>query len=243
MRTKGVRNELKFYSILVFLDVFDEKWYRIGINDFRGENMSDEIVKDEKEDVEQSEKKIRGLAILATAMLAWLLVWALVLKLGSKEMLVRNYNNISALTLKERILWDLIPFRYRGTEEWQFRQKIDTVLNCFVLAPFGVTLCYIFKKENVWRNAALCLGFAVCIEALQLLTLVGNPATEDLITNPLGCFIGYGFYKLIFRRLNPKQTTRFLIVSNIILALAVVFSVVTIAIEFDTIIKVLTRTL
>ena len=207
------------------------------------ESMCKENEIAEQENAEQNEKKIRLLAILATAMLAWILIWALVLKMGSEIMLVRNYYNIRALTLKERILWDLIPFQYRGEEEWQLRQVVATVLNCFVLAPFGVMFCYIFKKENVWRNAALCLAFAVCIEALQLLTLVGNPATEDLITNTLGCFIGYGFYKLIFSRLNPKQTTRFLIVSNIILALAVVFSIVTTAIAFDTIIKVLTRTL
>ena len=203
----------------------------------------EEIKENEIVEQENAEKKIRKLAILATAMLAWILVWALVLKMGSEIMLERNYYNISALTLKERILWDLVPFQYRGAEEWQLRQMVATVLNCFVLAPFGVTLCYVFKKENVWRNAALCLGFAVCIEALQLLTVVGNPATEDLITNTLGCFIGYGLYKLIFSRLNPKQTTWFLIILNIILALAVVFSIVTTAIAFDTIIKVLTRTL
>ena len=203
----------------------------------------EEIKENEIVEQENAEKKIRKLAILATAMLAWILVWALVLKMGSEIMLERNYYNISALTLKERILWDLIPFQYRGAEEWQLRQMAATVLNCFVLAPFGVTLCYVFKKENVWRNAALCFGFAVCIEALQLLTVVGNPATEDLITNTLGCFIGYGLYKLIFSRLNPKQTTWFLIISNIILALAVVFSIVTTAIAFDTIIKVFTRTL
>ena len=196
-----------------------------------------------QEDSQQSEKTIRGLAIAATVMFAWILVWALVLKLGSEIMLVRNYYNLRNMTLEERILWDIIPFHYRGEPEWVMRQVLSTILNCFVLAPFGITLCYIFKKPNVWRNAALCFGFALCIEILQLFTAVGNPAPEDLITNTASCFIGYGIYHFFLRCMTSKQTTRFLIVSNVVLGLIVIFSFVTIAIAFDTIFKILTRTL
>lgn len=197
----------------------------------------------EEEKTVQSEKRIRQFAIMAMLMLVWILVWALVLKMGSKIILVRNYQSLKDLTLKERILWDIIPFNYRGDAKWKLMQVMNTILNCFVLAPFGVILCYIFKKPNVWRNAALCLGFSLCIEMLQVPATLGNPATEDLITNTLGCFIGHGLYILIFRRMKVKQTYRFLLVSNVILVLVVIFSVITTAMAADTIFLILTKTL
>ena len=169
------------------------------------------------------EKGIRRLALVATGMFAWILVWALVLKLGSEIMLVRNYHNLKDMTIMERIMWDIIPFNYRGDEYWKMRQFLDTILNCFILAPLGVLLCYVFKKDNVWRNALLCLGFSLCIEILQLFTFVGNPATEDLITNTVGCFVGYGIYWWGLRRLTEKQTYRILLVSNVVLGVVVVF--------------------
>ena len=189
------------------------------------------------------EKGIRRLALVATGMFAWILVWALVLKLGSEIMLVRNYHNLKDMTMMERIMWDIIPFNYRGEGYWKMRQFLDTILNCFILAPLGVLLCYVFKKDNVWRNALLCLGFSLCIEILQLFTTVGNPATEDLITNTVGCFIGYGIYRWGFRRLNEKNTYRILLVSNVVLGVVVVFSFITIGIASDTILKIIMKTL
>ena len=196
-----------------------------------------------QEDSLQSEKTIRMLAIAATVTFAWILIWALVLKLGSEIMLVRNYYNLRYMTLEERILWDIIPFHYRGEGEYVMRQVLNTILNCFVLAPFGITLCYVFKKPNVWLSAALCFGFALCIEILQLFTVVGNPASEDLITNTASCFIGYAIYHFFLRRMTSKQTSRFLAISNVVLGIGVIFSLVTIAIASDTIFKILTRTL
>lgn len=196
-----------------------------------------------QEDALQSEKAIRGLAIAATVTFAWILIWALVLKLGSEIMLVRNYYNLRNMTLEERILWDIIPFHYRGEGEYLIRLVVNTILNCFVLVPFGITLCYVFKKPNVWLSAALCFGFSLCIEILQLFTTVGNPATEDLITNTIGCFIGYAIYHFFLRRMTSKQTSRLLVISNGVLGVIAIFSLVTIVIAFDTILKIVTRTL
>ena len=129
------------------------------------------------------EVSLRRLALATTFMFSWILVWALVFKLGNEVLLVGNYTNLKDMTLEERILWDLIPFNYRGEGEYKLKLIMDTVLNCFVFAPLGVTFCYIFKKVNVWRNAAICLAFSIGVELLQLVTILGNPATEDLITN------------------------------------------------------------
>ena len=207
------------------------------------ENLQKTMQESAKQNLQEGEKRIRWLALAATGMFAWILVWALVLKLGSEIMLVRNYHNLKDMTIMERIMWDIIPFNYRGDEYWKMRQFLDTILNCFILAPLGVLLCYVFKKDNVWRNALLCLGFSLCIEILQLFTFVGNPATEDLITNTLGCFVGYGIYWWGLRRLTEKPTYRILLVSNVVLGVVVVFSFITIGIASDTILKIITKTL
>lgn len=183
----------------------------------------------------------RRLAIAITIGFSWILIWALVLKLGSEILLVRNYTNLSGMTFEERITWDLIPFNYRGDDYWKMRQVLDTVLNCFVFAPLGVTLCYIFKKRVALVGGLICLGFAVGIETLQLFTVLGNPATEDLITNTAGFFIGYGIYRLLLKRLSTRATVRFLAVCAVLLLIAIGFSIVTTAMAADVIVKILTK--
>ena len=189
------------------------------------------------------EATLRRQALATTFLFSWILIWALVFKLGSELLLVGNYTNLKDMTIEERILWDLIPFNYRGEGEYKLKLIMDTVLNCFVFAPLGVTLCYVFKKVNVWRNAAICLAFSVGVELLQLITTLGNPATEDLITNTVGCFIGFGLYHLIFKRISVKNSVRTLAVVNTLLAIASIVALITLAMSGETIIGIITRTL
>ena len=189
------------------------------------------------------EATLRRQALATTFLFSWILIWALVFKLGSELLLVGNYTNLKDMTIEERILWDLIPFNYRGEGEYKLKLIMDTFLNCFVFAPLGVTLCYVFKKVNVWRNAAICLAFSVGVELLQLATILGNPATEDLITNTVGCFIGFGLYHLIFKRISVKNSVRTLAVVNTLLAIGGIVSLVTLVMSGETIIGIITRTL
>lgn len=189
------------------------------------------------------EVTLRRQALATTFLFSWILIWALVFKLGSELLLVGNYTNLKDMTIEERILWDLIPFNYRGEGEYKLKLIMDTVLNCFVFAPLGVTLCYVFKKVNVWRNAAICLAFSVGVELLQLTTILGNPATEDLITNTVGCFIGFGLYHLIFKRISVKNSVRTLAVVNTLLAIVGIVALVTLVMSGETIIGIITRTL
>ena len=189
------------------------------------------------------EATLRRQALATTFLFSWILIWALVFKLGSELLLVGNYTNLKDMTIEERILWDLIPFNYRGEGEYKLKLILDTVLNCFVFAPLGVTLCYVFKKVNVWRNVAICLAFSVGVELLQLATILGNPATEDLITNTVGCFIGFGLYHLIFKRISVKNSVRTLAVVNTLLAIVGIVALVTLVMSGETIIGIITRTL
>ncbi len=190
-----------------------------------------------------NEHTLRRLAISASIMFVWLFIWALVFKLGRVDLLERNYNNLIEMTLMERIMWDIIPFNYRGTEYMKFLQVVVTVLNCFIFAPFGVTFQYIFKKQNVLRDALICFGFSLSVEVIQTLTILGNGATEDLITNVAGYFIGLGIYFLIFKRLSAKHNVRIFAAFNVIFAITTVFSFVSTAMASEIIFKIVTRTL
>ena len=186
---------------------------------------------------------LRRLALSAMLMYVWILIWALVLKLGNGDMLTGNYINLKQLTVKERLAWDLIPFHYRGEGAYKTKIILDTVMNCFVFAPFGIMFGYIFKNRNILRDAAICIGFAFLIEFLQFITMLGNPATEDLITNPIGYFIGLAFYALIFKRLSVKQSTRVAVATNVVFGGVTVFSLVTLIHSADVIFHIITRTL
>lgn len=186
---------------------------------------------------------VKRLAVACALMFSWLLIWALMFKLGSEILLARNYTNLKDMTFEERIMWDLIPFNYRGTDYWKMRQFVDTILNCFVFAPLGIAFCYIFEKRNILRDALICLGFSLLIESIQLITMLGNPATEDLITNVAGCFIGHIIYSLIFKRLSVKNSAIFFKVVTVFLFFSSAFALVTTAMSLDLIIKIVTRTL
>ena len=190
-----------------------------------------------------NEKILRRLAISAAVMYAWILIWALVLKLGNEELLINNYTNLKQFTPLERLEWDLIPFNYRGEGAYKTKIIMDTVMNCFVFAPFGVMFGYIFKKRNIFRDVGICLGFAVCIESLQFITMLGNPATEDLITNPIGYFIGLAFYELIFKRLSVRQSVKVAVVTNTVFGVTVAVSLVTVIRSAELIFQIITRTL
>ena len=190
-----------------------------------------------------NEKTLRRLAISAAVMYAWILIWALVLKLGNEELLINNYTNLKQFTPLERLEWDLIPFNYRGEGAYKTKIIMDTVMNCFVFAPFGVMFGYIFKKRNIFRDVGICLGFAVCIESLQFVTMLGNPATEDLITNPIGYFIGLAFYELIFKRLSVRQSVKVAVVTNTVFGVTVAVSLVTVIRSAELIFQIITKTL
>ena len=201
------------------------------------------IPKLRREYSQRNTEAIHQLAIACAVMFSWLLIWALVLKLGNEDILRNLYINLKDMTLKDRILWDIIPFNYRGEGDYKRQIIIDSLLNCLAFAPFSVLLCYVFEKPNIFRDILICLGFSVGIELLQLVTMLGNPATEDLITNLAGCIIGYVFYFLLFRRLSLSQTVKTAAVLSVILAMGVIYSIVTTVGAADLIFKIVTRTL
>lgn len=146
-------------------------------------------------------RALRREAWIATSLYIFILLWALCLKFGNAQMLTQNYINLSELTLRERFLWDIVPFytRQNHTVQW-----LEFFANSLVFAPFGVLLNYMFAKRNILRDFALCLGLSLSIEIFQLFTLLGGFATVDLIMNSVGYFVGLFIYYLIFKKRSTK---------------------------------------
>ena len=135
-----------------------------------------------------NEKALRAGAAFAFAAYTVVLFWALWLKFNDFSMAASNYRWLSKMTVKERFLYDIIPFQVRYEI---LKELLQFPANALVFAPLGVVLPYAFKKKNIWRDVAVCFGISLSIELVQLFTCIGSFATADLIMNTLGYFIGY----------------------------------------------------
>ena len=197
-----------------------------------------------KKHIIENNRALKALVITASVMFGYVLFWALVLKLGREDMLVRNHTNLSQLTLTERLMWDLIPFNYRGDDYNIKLQMLTTLLNCFVFAPFGVAFSYLLGKKGgkgVVLGAMLNFGVVFAIESIQLFTMFGNFATEDFITNMAGYFIGVALYYVLFKRFSNKQNVVFFCIINVIVAAIFVYSAISTIGALDVIVELLSK--
>ena len=176
----------------------------------------------------------------ATGAYIVVLFWALWLKFNDFHMVVLNYQWLSKLSIKERFLYDIVPFQIRY-DFWN--QFIQFPANAVVFAPFGVFLNHLFTKKNIWRDLAICFGVSLSIEIVQLFTIIGSFATADLIMNTLGYFIGLAVYYLIFAKLSTQQTVWLYRVVNAILFVALIVVIVTTVGNWELISAILTKTL
>ncbi len=79
--------------------------------------------------------------------------------------------------------------------------SLEFLLNVFCFIPLGFFCPMISKAyERVQNVLLLGFGFSLLIEVSQLFTLYRATDVSDLISNTLGTFIGYLFFKLICKR-------------------------------------------
>ena len=186
------------------------------------------------------ERVLRREVIYATVLYVFILLWMLIFKFSNAEMLARNYKNLSELNLRERFLWDIVPFYTRQNHTLQ---RLEFVANSLVFAPFGVLLNYLFKKRCIIRDFALCVGFSMAIEVFQLYTLLGGFATADLIMNSLGYFVGLLIYYLIFKKRTVKTCIWTCRVANAIFLPLFIYALVTTLQNGELILSILTKQL
>ena len=186
------------------------------------------------------EDRIKALAIIASVQFSLILVWMLWLKFGEEFYILRTYNAFSHYTLKERFLFELVPFIHTFDHD-TFKRILNIALNTIVFAPFGVLFNLTFEKKSVVRDMFICLCFSIAIELTQLFTIIGSFASEDLITNPVGYLFGLAFFKLFFARLRPRYQQRLLSVCNVCLFALIIIATVRTVNCFDLIMDILLR--
>ena len=204
------------------------------------DKTKDKIKEKTKELFSCDEQECKRTVVFATGAYIVVLFWALWLKFNDFHMVVLNYQWLSKMTVRERLLYDIIPFQIRF-DFWN--QFLQFPANAIVFAPFGVLFNHLFSKKNVWRDLAICFGVSLSIETVQLFTIIGNFATADLIMNTLGYLIGLAFYRLIFKKLSTLQKVWLYRVADAILLVMLIVVVVTTIGNWELIVAILARKL
>ena len=177
------------------------------------------------------QRVLKCLVAVASAMYCLFLVWVLWLKFADAEQLLNNFKNVNLIPEEE--LW--FPDKYLFKDpEFLTRQILEIVLNCLVLFPLGVGLNILTDGKKVWLHILICTLFAVTIELVQRFTLIGGFSVMDIVTNVAGYFVGWGLYKLIFKRLKAKTLTVIALVCIVGLTAALIYAVVSIVSIKDT---------
>ena len=86
---------------------------------------------------------------------------------------------------------------------------LNIVLNIAMLVPAGILFPLVFTKLDRWYKVlAAGAGLSLFIEISQLVFRRGAADIDDLITNTLGCAVGYSLLA-VFRAVKRKEKNRF----------------------------------
>ena len=177
------------------------------------------------------QRVLKCLVAVASAMYCLLLVWVLWLKFADAEQLLINFKNVNLIPEEE--LWFPDKYLFKDTV-FLTRQILEIVLNCLVLFPLGVGLNILTDGKKVWLHVLICTLFAVAIELAQRFTLTGGFSIMDIVTNVAGYFVGWGLYKLIFKRLKAKTLTVIAVACIVCLTAVLIYAIVSIVSIKDT---------
>ena len=110
------------------------------------------------------------------------------------------------LAYADQLRWNLIPFHtirlywraFRsGSPALRTISVINLGGNVIMFVPLGWLLPVCFPKlRSLMRVLLTVTVLIVCVELIQLLTLVGSCDVDDLILNVLGAAIGFWLYRI-----------------------------------------------
>ncbi len=169
------------------------------------------------------QKKGDRLAALSVVLFMIFIVWVIYFKLGRMDLIRAAFSRVGHLNLKERFLFDIEPFVFDRNPPVE---RKDALLNCFALLPLGILLPFADGKIRPLKHLSLCFLFSLAVEVTQLFTRIGGFATDDLITNTVGCLLGFPLY-LLLRCLPSRVKTAALAVTAVLLGGMIVYAAVT----------------
>ena len=186
------------------------------------------------------QKRLNKLIKIGIVLYILFLLWVIYFKLGKVDLVWHNAYSISHLSPLERFMFDIIPFDFSNSPSVQHTsQLVDEILNMLIFAPFGVALPLLNKKIKILPQLLFCFGLSLIIEITQYFTAIGGLASDDLIMNTLGYFLGLIFYVLVFGKLKDDINYRVFIIVNTLLFIVVIIGVVTVAPSFTRYIEII----
>ena len=106
---------------------------------------------------------------------------------------------------------NLVPFYIGQPTRFTYMRVLETVANLLMTVPFGLLLPLLRPIcPRRFPLVALGLGFGLELAQLLIALLTGNGSfrvtdINDVLLNGLGAMLGYGLFRLIFRRSIQRQ--------------------------------------
>lgn len=85
---------------------------------------------------------------------------------------------------------DLIPFSFIEKAKYNTETYRSVLMNVFLFVPFGLSASFSFGRKNVTRTFFSALLLSIAIELIQYFFSLGMMATDDVLANCLGAFLG-----------------------------------------------------
>lgn len=103
--------------------------------------------------------------------------------------------------------------RYDAVIKWVFTcDPIDIVLNMILFLPLGLFYVLLLKRRR-YLIVLIGLLLTISVEISQFFTCIGMFNVFDIISNFLGCLLGYGLFVL----LNRFVSKRLIDITNIVI--------------------------
>jgi len=139
------------------------------------------------------------------ALMLWLLFgqrWNLGGSENYSQRLMENLNLVPFRTIGEymRVLLS-------GQTHLRSHAMINLAGNVVMFVPLGFFLPLVAKScRTYWKHLLWVLLILLCIEVLQLVTLLGSCDVDDFLLNIPGTAIGYGLFSLFIRNKMDKYS-------------------------------------
>jgi glycopeptide antibiotics resistance protein len=154
------------------------------------------------------------------------LVFVVMLKSIIPNDLIANYNFLSTMTLKMRLIRGLKILEFYKIEyEIGVISKtiILDVLNIIIFIPFGILITNYFKTKRLLKTVLVSFVFSVIIEVFQLISIIGAFMLNDIIINCLGGLTGSLIYVLVIGKEKYKLYNILLIIFSTIMVLLLLY--------------------
>ncbi len=190
----------------------------------------------------QKNDKFKMLIVFMFVMVVLITFWILFLKFGNADKIYRkSYIALSKMSFEKRLFHTLLPnYKYKGHS---LEYKImDFVKNIIALIPFGFSMSFLTKKKRLIKVLSSGFIFSCFIELLQLFSMFGGIAINDMIANTLGSAAGLGCF-ILFNKIIKNNKAKFYIVVfiNICLIIISIYAIYTLVNNYELFIDMLLR--